>query len=98
MTKIFLERDGDRFTVSAKEHANATEICAAVSTLLYTLAGYLNNTHCPHDERLEPGDARICFIGEGEAIEAVWDMISIGFLQIQKSYPESVNIVRQVIE
>ena len=44
MTKVYAERDGNRCILSAQGHAIGSEqVCAAVSGLLYALAGYLTN-------------------------------------------------------
>lgn len=99
MTKVFLERDGNRFTVSCKGHAKSEAGCAAVSILCYTLAGYLRNIECEIEEaRLEDGDARICWHGDGEKARAAYDITAIGFMQLSLSYPEEACVFRQTIE
>ena len=116
MTRVYLERDGNQYTVSCKDHADSEASCASVSTLLYTLAGYLHNIAdlCEiEDERLEPGDARICFrssdvhitlAGDKTAcydadtiVQAAFDMICVGFLQLEASYPGAASVVFQEI-
>jgi len=101
MTKVFLERDGNRYTVSCKDHADTPEACAAISILCFTLAGYLHNIPCEiEEERLEPGDVRICYRcseNEGTAGRAAFEMISIGFLQLAESYPDIARVTVQNI-
>jgi len=100
MTKVYLERNGDRYTVACKDHATGSEaVCAAVSTLCYTLAGYLHNIPCEIEkEELLPGDARIAFYGKNQLARAAFDMICVGFLQLAASYPDFVSVEIQEIE
>ena len=99
MTSVFLERDGDLYTVHCRRHAETEAACSAVSTLCYTLAGYLHNIDAVIlDEKLEPGDARICFKDKSAEARAAFDMTSIGFLQLAGSYPESCSVEMQEIE
>ena len=116
MTKVFLERDGVQYTVSCHDHADSEASCAAVSTLCYTLAGYLHNIPdlCEiEEEQLEPGAVRIVFRGKDlhitlagdktahydadTIVQAAFDMICVGFLQLEKSYPDAVSIIFQEI-
>ena len=98
MTQIYLEQDGNRYTVSAKGHATgSTETCAAISTLLFTLAGWLHNatTHIVR-ENLNPGDAMIEFVG-GSNAETAFDMVFVGFLQLEKSQPDAIHVNAKII-
>ena len=98
MTQVYLEQDGQQYTVSCKGHAaGSVEACAAVSCLVYTLAGYLRNTSIPVlKEKLEDGDALIRFRG-GAAAETAFDMICVGFLQLQAQYGEYISVDFRVI-
>ena len=100
MTKVNLEHDGNRYTVTCKGHATGSEaVCAAVSTLCYTLAGYLHNIPCEIEkEELLPGDARIVFYGKEQLAQAAFDMICVGFLQLAASYSDFVSVEMQEIE
>lgn len=93
MTQVYLEQDGNRYTVFCKDHAESSEGCAAISTLCCTLAGYLHNIDCTvHAEKIDSGDVRICFTGDGERAQAAFEMTSVGFLQLEKSYPSEVRV------
>lgn len=98
MTKVYLEQDGKRYTVSCKGHATGSvEACAAVSCLVYTLAGWLRNSSVLGlEERLNDGDALIRYTGR-DAAETAFDMICVGFLQLQAAYPQQIDVVMQVI-
>lgn len=98
MTRVYLEQSGDRYCVRCKGHATGSaETCAAVSCLVYTLAGWLRNAApTMHEARLDDGDASICFRG-GEAAEAVFDMICVGFLQLQAQYGAFIQVELKII-
>ncbi len=118
MTKVYLEKDGAQYKVFCKDHANSEASCAAVSTLCYTLAGYLHNIPdlCDIEEEvLEPGNVKLrfhskdIFLSRGAentrdtysantVIEPIFDMICVGFLQLEHSYPGSAEVSLQEIE
>ncbi len=74
-------------------HATGSEkVCAAVSGLVYSLAGFLindNGTRMLH-QWLEPGDAKLQFIC-GERGMAAFQMACVGFLQFEKSEPDYIQ-------
>lgn len=98
MTSVTFEHKCAEYKISAKEHATGSEAaCAAVSGLMYALAGYLINAEregIVQDVRghLSPGDAVQQWCGGSEA-EAVYDLVVIGLMQIARSYPQYVEIV-----
>jgi len=95
MTEVYLEADGSRYTCVASGHAGSERTCAAVSTLLYTAAGYLANCGAEVlERRLESGDAALEWQGE----QPCWDMLSIGFLQLARSYPKDIRAEIHKIE
>ncbi len=98
MTRVYLEQDGNRYCVSCKGHATGSvEACAAVSCLVYTLAGWLRNVDTLTTQaRLEEGDSLICFYG-GAAAETAFDVICVGFLQLQAQYGAFVQVDLQII-
>ena len=93
MTQVYLEQDGRRYTVSCQGHATGSvEACAAVSCLVYTLAGWLHNASVPIlKEKLEDGKALIQY-GGGDAAETVFDMMCVGFLQLEQQYREYIAV------
>jgi len=98
MTRVYLEQDGNRYCVCCKGHATGSvEACAAVSCLVYTLAGWLRNVATlTVEERLEDGDAVIRFMG-GDAAETAFDVICVGFLQLKAQYGAFVQVDLQII-
>lgn len=94
MTEVYFEADADRYILSARGHATGSvAVCAAISGLVYALAGYLA---CREDAReyrqvLEEAHAYLEY-GGGEAVEAAFQMALVGLLQIEKQYPELVKV------
>lgn len=96
MTRVYAERDGNRYTICANGHATGSpEVCAAISGLLYALAGYVRNASdgstLAYDERLESGNVQLHFRG-GEGAGGAFDMAVIGLKQIEAKYPELVSV------
>ena len=97
MTKVWFDAVDGGYAICAKDHATGSETaCAAVSGLMYALAGYLINAErdgLVHDVRghLAPGDAVQQWSGGAEA-EAAYDLTVIGLMQIARSYPQFVAI------
>lgn len=101
MTRVYCEKGGRRYTVTALGHADGSpEVCAAISGILYALLGYVKNAQdesmIVYSDRISSGDVAIDFRG-GENAEAVYDMTLIGLLQIEKSHPEYIKVERQEI-
>lgn len=85
MTRVTLKEDGCRYSVICEGHATGSvEVCAAVSTLVYTLLGWLKNADgvSLEKEKSADGYAEIRFSG-GENARAVYELICIGFLQLE---------------
>ena len=98
MTHVYLEQDGNRYPVTAKDHATGSvEMCAAISTLVYTLEGWLrNSTVLVLECTVEDGHVHIVFAG-GSNCETVFDMVTVGFLRLQATDPEHVCVELQII-
>ncbi len=96
MTLARLKKTGRAYSVSCRGHAvGAPDVCAAVSCLLYTAAGYLRNTPGAETRalRLHSGDAYICFCGEGA--KELFRMLDIGLRQIEKANPGAIEVEEQ---
>lgn len=97
MTKVYIEADGNRRILSARGHATgSSECCAAISGILYALAGYLENVQAEeelriYDRRMEEGDVYID-VRVGQKADAAFDMTVCGLLQIEKKYPEFIRV------
>ncbi len=94
MTRVTLREDNGRYSVICEGHATGScEVCAAVSTLVYTLLGYLKNVDgvALENEEIADGYAEIEFSG-GECAKVAFELIRIGFLQLAMAKGEHVEI------
>lgn len=74
------------------EYNNGNDIvCAAVSAITYTLAGFLHNTDCHSFVRLDSGDGEMhCY--RTPRTDVAIEMAMLGYFQIAASYPNNVTI------
>lgn len=94
MTKIYTETDGDRHILSAKGHATGSvEVCAAISGILYALAGYLTLEESAKVNRhhMESANVLLDYSG-GDRVESAYSMAMVGLLQLRDAYPELVEV------
>lgn len=95
MTRIYAEMDGPRCTISAQGHATGSvEACAAISGILYALAGYVTNAKLERPVEvytwtMESGKVLLDFNGDA-GTTAAFEMAVIGLLQIAEAHPEQV--------
>lgn len=90
MTEVTLHC-GYSCSVRCRGHATgAPDVCAAVSCLMYTAAGWLHNTQDAElvHEKLESGDAYLRWHGG----KWLYDLLKIGFLQLEKMAPEKISV------
>ena len=96
MSNVELSKNGHEYSIRAKGHTGS-KMCAAISCLLYTAAGYITNT----DEItileivLDPGEAKLVWTG-GRQARWLYDLMTIGFRQLQEGDPE--NIFTKILE
>ena len=92
MTRVYMEKSGERYSVTCHGHATGSEkMCAAISTLVGTLANYLRCTDLPADEMLKEGDACIRWTG-GERANAAFEFVCAGFLALQATDQEKISV------
>lgn len=94
MTRVTLKKSDGRYSVICDGHASGSvEVCAAVSTLVYTLLGYLKNADgvAVENEEIADGYAEIEFSG-GERARVAFELISIGFLQLAQAKSNFIEI------
>lgn len=94
MTRVTLNELDGRYSVICNGHSTGScEVCAAVSTLVYTLLGYLKNADgvALYKEELSDGYAHIEFSG-GENAHAAYELICVGFLQLAQSHEKFIEI------
>lgn len=94
---------GGRYRLRAKGHATgSSEVCAAVSALVYALGGYLlalerSDGALESALRLDSGDAEIEAAG-GEAVRAAFHMAEAGLRQLARKYPELVGVDEAIFD
>jgi uncharacterized protein YsxB (DUF464 family) len=94
MTKVSLSQRGSRYGIECQGHATGSvQVCAAVSTLVTTLAGWLHNAQGVEliTERLNTADAKLEYIGGADA-ETAFELVMVGFLQLAASYGEYISV------
>lgn len=94
MTRVTLKKDENRYSVICEGHAvGSCEVCAAVSTLVYTLLGYLKNADGVVVDRAEltDGYAEIEFSG-GECARVAFEFVAVGFLQLEISAAKYIEV------
>lgn len=90
MTEVTLHY-GDSCSVRCRGHATGSlEVCAAISCLIFTAAGWLHNTQDAElvYEKLDSGDAYLRWHGG----KWLYELLKIGFLQLQKTEPEKISV------
>lgn len=99
MIHVNITRKDDSYELSVTGHAGYGQagkdiVCASASTLAYTLLGFLEN--CPTVEDLDTiersGEMEIACKGSGKYIKTAFTMTAIGFLQLEKAYPQNVRV------
>lgn len=88
MTTVKLSHGAYEHVIEASGHTEP-KVCHAVTALLESLAGYLENTECEHDVALEEGKARICF----DECSEVYRFMEIALRQIEYSFPKDLKII-----
>ena len=94
MTNIIIQHAGSSFRIEIREHTKSI-VCAGVSAIAYTVAGWMNNH--PEDIidrylRISNGYFEAGYLAAGEKTEAVMEAAIIGLMQIKLGYPDEVKI------
>jgi len=96
MTEIQATVNNRHYRLQVSNHAESSQVCTAVSTLVQTLEGSL----CNHDSAvchysiLQPGNAVIEFLAEDEYPAEDFRCVLIGLMQLQKTYPEEIVLIQ----
>ena len=96
MTHVTLNKSNGRYSIEAIGHAKGSvQACAAVSTIMYSVLGYLSNVEEIEIDTADfaEGFFSIGFSG-GVSARAMYDFCIIAFLQLEKSYSEYVTVSR----
>ena len=97
MTSAYVELEGGRCLLALDGHATGSpEMCAAISGIVYALAGYLANAERDgfaevYRMELESGKVRIHCHGD-DRVTAACEMAIIGLRQLEQAHPELVHV------
>lgn len=96
MTNVTLSQSVKGFTVKARGHATGSpEMCAAVSCLIQTAAGWLRNTDSITIRTMELGSGKALLKWRGgDRARWLWELLEIGFLQLELTAPEYIHVER----
>lgn len=90
MTTVRISRGEYEHIIEAHGHTEP-KVCHAVTALLESLAGYLENTDCDHAISLKEGEAKISF----DDCDEVFRFMEIAFGQIAMSFPDSMKLFNE---
>ena len=99
MTKIEITIADPRYSLVFDGHATGSaEVCAGISALMFSLEGFLRNNEQDlfiHSAKIDqPGWGYIMFELEDPSnrVKGAFELVMIGILQIEKSYPEFCSV------
>lgn len=85
--------DSCRYYLCCEGHATGSkEVCAAVSAIAYTLAGYLANADEWAEIDLDEGYAEIVFDSVNPKLIAAWEMAVFGLRQLANSFKDYIQV------
>lgn len=90
MTVIHINENEKKIILNG--HADDSRVCAGISALVYAFKGYLDNFAVECDYRIESGEV-FCHIKDEKGTE-VFNLLTIGLMQIEKAHPENVKIFK----
>ena len=97
MTEVCIHIDKGGYLLRADGHATGKpNVCAAISGIVYALAGYLENAEGHARARVTeftPGRGYAYLYCRGDmCAEAAYRMAAIGLLQIAEKYPRHLDV------
>ena len=97
MTTARLYKDGNDYVADISGHAGYSVdcpdiVCAACSTLTYTLLQSCFSASCDFDYWTDDGSFFICVRNGGDRVATIFDTISQGFALLASKYPGNVAL------
>lgn len=101
MTKIYVMAKQPVYNIAFRDHATgAPEVCSGISALMFSLEGFLMN----HEDEISshvssiPEDntdasTYIRFESDSEKVNGAFELVVIGLMQIEASYPDYCRVV-----
>lgn len=90
MTRILYHMDGSELFLSSEGHAERTDVCTAISSLLQTLAMRIDELGAKY--HYEVHDGRLWLFAKGAKIRPAFETILCGLKHLADSYPENVSL------
>ena len=85
--------DATRYYLCCEGHATGSQdVCAAVSAIVSSLAGYLENVEGWSDRCLDDGYAEIVFDTVSERVVGAWEMAVFGLKQLAHTFGDFVHV------
>lgn len=97
MVNVYAECDGNRYLLSAQNHATGSEqVCAAVSALVFAFAGFVKNAEESraaqvYNLKLDSGKALIHCHGNRD-VGTAFETVVLGLRQVELSNPEYIHV------
>jgi len=105
MITIYTGIKGNAYYMESKGHADYEPgndiVCAAVSSLMFTLAGAVTNLSGGGKKVIREGEGQMSIrywprdMEDSQNMKVIWNTIIIGLLQIVKKYPKNVKLIRE---
>lgn len=97
MTQAYMEQSGKSYLMRLEGHATGrTDVCAAVSCIAVTLAGYAVNAQERAGvtiQALEMGDGKTLLQAQGdEQFKGAFEAAEVGLLQLQRQFPQQIFV------
>ena len=89
MTRVIFEQKKNTYTITCVGHASTERMCAAISALLYSIAGWAKNYAQNAKIKLKDGDAKIRYRHKDDDIQ---NLAKVGFLQLQRVDPANIVV------
>jgi len=96
---------GNAYYMTSEGHADYDPgndiVCAAVSGIMYALAGSVTNLNGGGRKVIREGDGQMWIrywpldMEDSRNMRVIWNTIVIGLLQIMKKYPDHVKLIRK---
>ena len=95
MTKVSITHTDGHTMITAYDHATgSSEVCSAISCLMYTLEGWLINHESlvkNHRAVFEDGYAVVEFDAKSYEVYTILGFVILGFMQIENTYSDYIK-------
>ncbi len=99
MINIVISKDKQEYELSMHGHAYYADVgddivCAGASAIAYSLLGFLNNCDTVVDVDVieRSGEMELSCSDYSSKVHTAFEMAAIGFLQLEKQYPDCVRV------